>query len=222
MRHQRRYRKLGRDSAHRRSMLRNLATGFFVRTQLVTTVSRAKEIQPIIEKLITQALKANKGNFRARRKVMEYLHPCPSPFVLFKTLEGMDVEHQGGRTRITRMGHRRAGDGAEMAVLTLVDHQAERQARQAPALSGVDSLKAPSQFTDRSAQANPASSSPVDITIDAVEETDSTSQVDGSVEASTSPSDIDNTAANSEVTHNQQADDSKSEETDSDVTAPKS
>ena len=118
MRHVRRYRKLGREGSHRRSMLRNLATSFFTHGRIVTTLHRAKAAQPIVEKLITQSLKAHSGHLGARRKVMNYLHNTKTPLKFFQDLSTFDPQrHTGGLTRVVRLGELRKGDGAVMAVL---------------------------------------------------------------------------------------------------------
>lgn len=117
MRHVRRYRKLGRDTPHRRSMLRNLATSFFIHGRIVTTLHRAKELQPIVEKLITQSLKAHRGDLGARRKVMNYLHGTSTPLKFFQSLASYKGEHKGGLTRVVRLTELRKGDSATLAVL---------------------------------------------------------------------------------------------------------
>ena len=118
MKHVHRYRKLGRDTAHRRSMLRNLATSFFIHGRITTTWHRAKEAQPIVEKLITQSLKAHRQkHLGARRKVMNYLHPTKASLDFFHKLASFEGEHTGGLTRVVRLGELRKGDGAVMAVL---------------------------------------------------------------------------------------------------------
>lgn len=118
MRHVRRYRKLGREGSHRRSMLRNLATSFFTHGRIVTTLHRAKATQPIVEKLITQSLKAHSGHLGARRKVMNYLHNTKTPLKFFQDLSAFNPQHHtGGLTRVVRLGELRKGDGAVMAVL---------------------------------------------------------------------------------------------------------
>ncbi|MCY4380213.1 MAG: bL17 family ribosomal protein [Proteobacteria bacterium] len=117
MRHVKRYGKLGRNSAHRRSMLRGLATNFFIHGYIQTTVSRAKEVQPIVEKLITYAIKSHQNDLKAYRKWREYLHQSQDEFMVYHYLKNSTVAHEGGRTSIKKLGVTRMGDGAPLALL---------------------------------------------------------------------------------------------------------
>ena len=120
MRHVKRYRKLGRDTAHRRSMLRNLTTSFFVHGFVKTTITRAKEVKPIVEKCITYAIKAHAGDLKAYRKLFQYLHKTPEPLRVYGYLGQYKQKHQGGMTSLKKLALRRMGDGAPMACLCLL------------------------------------------------------------------------------------------------------
>lgn len=120
MRHVKRYAKLGRSSAHRRSMLRNLTTQFFIHGYIKTTVSRAKAVQPIIERCITHAIKAHQGNLNSYRKFHEYLHNTITHLKVYHYLADHGEDHQGGRTSLKKLGVLRMGDGAPMALLHLI------------------------------------------------------------------------------------------------------
>ena len=110
------YKKLGRDSAHRRSMLRNLVTDLFREGRITTTDMRAKEAGRQAEKLITIA---KKGDLHARRQVLAYLFDEDVVSKLFDEIAPGYADRNGGYTRILKLGPRQ-GDNAETAYLELV------------------------------------------------------------------------------------------------------
>lgn len=117
MRHQNGYRKLGRESSHRRALLRNLATSFLEHGRIKTTVPKAKEVRSIIEKLITRG---KKGDLHSRRIVESYVFKSDAAKKVFTEYAERFKERPGGYTRIVKLGAR-FGDGAEMCNLELVD-----------------------------------------------------------------------------------------------------
>lgn len=110
------YRKLGRPTAHRQSMLRNLTTDLFREGRIQTTENRAKEVKRETEKLITMAKTDNLAN---RRRAMAYLYDETVVNNLFETIAPKYEDRQGGYTRILKLGPRR-GDAAEVVFLELV------------------------------------------------------------------------------------------------------
>ena len=112
------YRKLGRDSAHRKSMLRNLVTDLFREGRITTTEMRAKEAGRQAEKLITVA-KRGGDDLHARRQVLEYVFDEDVVTKLFDEIAPGYEERQGGYTRILKLGPRQ-GDNAEVVYLELV------------------------------------------------------------------------------------------------------
>ena len=110
------YRKLGRPSAHRKSMLRNLVTDLFREGRIQTTDCRAKEARREAEKLITLA---KRGDLHARRQVLSYLFDETVVTKLFEEIAPKYADRNGGYTRIVKIGPRR-GDAAEMAIIELV------------------------------------------------------------------------------------------------------
>ncbi len=110
------YKKLGRDSAHRRSMLRNLVTDLFREGRITTTDMRAKEAGRQAEKLITIA---KKGDLHARRQVLAYLFDEDVVSKLFDEIAPGYADRNGGYTRILKLGPRQ-GDNAETVYLELV------------------------------------------------------------------------------------------------------
>ncbi|GAW63941.1 50S ribosomal protein L17P [Ligilactobacillus acidipiscis DSM 15836] len=125
------YRKLGRDSAHRKAMLRNLTTDVIVNGKVVTTEPRAKEARKFVEKMITLG---KKGDLAARRRAAAFMMDVVADVKededkvviqtvlqkLFDEVAPRYAERNGGYTRILKMDQRR-GDAAQMVVLELVD-----------------------------------------------------------------------------------------------------
>ena len=110
------YRKLGRETAHRNLMLRNLVTSLLREGRIETTVTRAKETRRMAEKMITLA---KRGDLHARRQVLAYVIDETVVSDLFENIEPKYAERNGGYTRIIKKGPRR-GDAAEMAFIELV------------------------------------------------------------------------------------------------------
>ena len=114
------YRKLGRPSAHRKSMMRNLVTDLLREGRIQTTEMRAKEAKREAEKLITLAKNTTEDtNVKNRRQAMEYIFDESVVTKLFEEIGPKYVDRQGGYTRILKLGPRR-GDAAEVVFLELV------------------------------------------------------------------------------------------------------
>lgn len=109
-------RKLGKTTDQRRAMLRQQVTDFLDKGNMETTITRAKEIAPLAEKMITLG---KKDTLASRRQAMSFITREDVMTKVFKELAPRYTERNGGYTRITRIGVRR-GDAAEMAVLELV------------------------------------------------------------------------------------------------------
>ena len=110
------YRKLGRTSAHRKAMLRNLVTDLFSEGRITKSDTRAKEARREAEKLITLA---KRGDLHARRQVLAYVYDEDVVAKLFDVIAPKYAERNGGYTRILKLGPRR-GDAAEVVFLELV------------------------------------------------------------------------------------------------------
>ena len=110
------YNKLGRDSAHRKSMLRNLVTDLLREGRITTTEDRAKEARRQAEKMITLA---KRGDLHARRQVLSYVYDETVVTKLFDEIAPKYEDRQGGYTRILKLGPRR-GDNAEQVFVELV------------------------------------------------------------------------------------------------------
>jgi ribosomal protein L17 len=110
------YKKLGRNSAHRKSMLRNLVTDLFREGRITTTLDRAKEAGREAEKLVTLA---KRGDLHARRQVLAYVFDEDVVTKLFDEIAPEYAERNGGYTRVLKLGSRQ-GDNAEVVYLELV------------------------------------------------------------------------------------------------------
>ena len=109
-------RKLGKTSTQRKAMLRQQVTDLLENGKMETTFYRAKEVQPVVEKMITLG---KKGNLAAYRRAMGYITKEDVAKKLFDEIAPKYADRNGGYTRVTRTGPRR-GDAAEMAVIELV------------------------------------------------------------------------------------------------------
>ncbi len=118
MRHQRHKYKLGVSPSHRKSMVRNLAVEVIDHGMIKTTKTRAKAIQPVVEKLITLAKVDSVAN---RRLAFKKLNNKDAVQKLFSDVAPKFKERNGGYTRIMRMSDNRLGDNSQMAYIALVD-----------------------------------------------------------------------------------------------------
>jgi large subunit ribosomal protein L17 len=124
MRHGKTLRKLSRNASHRRALLRNLATSFIKHERFETTIQKAKELRPVVEKLITLG---KNDTLVARRQAYSYLTSKAVVHKLFADVGPRCKERKGGYTRIVRTRVRH-GDAAELAVIELVDRAAQEAA----------------------------------------------------------------------------------------------
>jgi large subunit ribosomal protein L17 len=108
--------RLGGGPSQEKAMMANLAGSLFWEEKVTTTITRAKSVRPLAEKLIT---KARKGDLHARREVLKVIEDTEIVTKLFDDIAPRYTERPGGYTRIVRVGPRR-GDNAEMAVIELV------------------------------------------------------------------------------------------------------
>ena len=132
MRHRQSGKRLGRNTSHRKAMLRNMVTSFFEHDKISTTDARAKELRPMAEKLITLA---KRGDLHARRLAASQMKQDAAVKKLFETLGERYKGRQGGYTRVLKAGFR-YGDMSPMAIIELVDRD--------PDAKGQDSGPVPS------------------------------------------------------------------------------
>ena len=117
MRHRIAGRKLGVSSSHRVALFRNMAVALIKHEQITTTLPKAKELRPVVEKLITLA---KRGDLHARRQAYASLRDDTIVRKLFSTIADRYKTRHGGYTRVLRAGVR-YGDAASMAIIELVD-----------------------------------------------------------------------------------------------------
>jgi large subunit ribosomal protein L17 len=117
MRHRKAGRKLGRNASHRLALMRNLTRALVEHERIITTVEKAKELRPFIEKLITLA---KKGTLHARRLVIARLQDNEAVAKLFKDIGPRFATRPGGYTRIIKRHERRLGDGGRTAFIELL------------------------------------------------------------------------------------------------------
>lgn len=117
MRHGKSLRKFSRTWSHRKALLRNLATSFFKHERFETTVEKAKELRPVVEKLITLG---RNDTVAARRQAYGYLMDKSVVHKLFTDISPRCASRNGGYTRVVRT-RVRPGDAAELAIIELVD-----------------------------------------------------------------------------------------------------
>lgn len=128
MRHGMVNRKLGRTSAHRNALFRNQLASLIDKERIITTLPKAKELRPQIEKLITLG---RNDSVHARRQAGRIIADDTLVAKLFGTLGPRFAERPGGYTRIVKLGPRR-GDAAEMAILELVGFELKTETAAAP------------------------------------------------------------------------------------------
>ena len=117
MRHNKAINHLGRKSGHRKALLANMATSLILNKRIQTTVAKAKALQVYIEPLIT---KSKDDSTHSRRVVFSYLKNKEAVAELFRTVAPKIADRPGGYTRVLKTGFRQ-GDGADMALIELVD-----------------------------------------------------------------------------------------------------
>ncbi|MFN8239823.1 MAG: 50S ribosomal protein L17 [Bacteroidales bacterium] len=117
MRHQRVVNHLGRTSAHRKSMIANLATSLIMHKRITTTTAKARALRTFVEPLIT---KSKDDSTHSRRTVFSYLQDKEAVAELFREVSPKVADRPGGYTRILKTGNR-LGDNAEMCIIELVD-----------------------------------------------------------------------------------------------------
>jgi large subunit ribosomal protein L17 len=117
MRHGKAHRKLNRTAEHRRAMFANMAAALIKHEQITTTLPKAKDLRPIVEKLVTLG---KRGGLHARRQAMAEMRDLAMVRKLFDVLGPRYQERQGGYTRVIKAGFR-YGDSAPVAVIEFVD-----------------------------------------------------------------------------------------------------
>jgi large subunit ribosomal protein L17 len=121
MYHRKSYRRFGRSSEHRQAMFANLAASLIKHEQIITTLPKAKDLRPVVEKLVTLG---KRGDLHARRQAMAKLGDADMVKKLIDVLGPRYKERHGGYTRILKAGYR-YGDAAPVAVIEFVDRDVD-------------------------------------------------------------------------------------------------
>jgi large subunit ribosomal protein L17 len=121
MRHGKVHRKLNKKPAHRRAMFANMCASLIKHEQIMTTLPKAKELRPVVEKLVTLG---KKGGLHARRQAISEIRDVAMVKKLFEVLAPRYKERHGGYTRIMKAGFR-YGDNAPRAVIEFVDRDVD-------------------------------------------------------------------------------------------------
>ncbi|NIQ96614.1 MAG: 50S ribosomal protein L17 [Desulfuromonadales bacterium] len=144
MRHNKAGRRLGRNSSHRKAMLRNMVTSLLNHERITTTDARAKELRKLAEKMITLG---KRGDLHARRQAMQVIREKAVVAKLFERIAPRYQERPGGYTRIIKLSHRH-GDNAPLSLIELVEEEfTPRPKKKAP----VEEPKAKPQEADEAA-----------------------------------------------------------------------
>ena len=151
MRHNKAINHLGRKSGHRKAMLANMATSLILHKRIQTTVAKAKALKVYVEPLIT---KSKEDTTHSRRVVFSYLKNKEAVTELFRTVAPKIADRPGGYTRVLKTGFRQ-GDGADMALIELVDFN-EAALASAPKAA----QKATRRSSKKAVEAAPAAEAP--------------------------------------------------------------
>jgi large subunit ribosomal protein L17 len=138
MRHRVKGKKLGRDTAHRRALLRNLVTSFLDKERIRTSLAKAKAARPLAEKMITLA---KRDTLNSRRRATRFIFRKEVVRKLFSELGPRFSERPGGYTRIVKIGPRQ-GDGADMAILELIGTEFKKKEKKKPLKEKLKEAKA--------------------------------------------------------------------------------
>ena len=141
MRHGKVYRKFNRTAEHRRAMFANMAAALIKHEQIVTTLPKAKDLRPIVEKLVTLG---KRGDLHARRQAIAEMRDVAMVKKLFDVLGPRYKDRNGGYTRVIKAGYR-YGDSAAVAVIEFVDRD--------EAAKGLDSGPTPEKRAEAAASA---------------------------------------------------------------------
>ncbi len=117
MKHNINYRKLNRTSSHRKALLMNMSNALIKHEQIITTLPKAKELRPFVEKIVTLG---KKGDLESKRKTIAILQDKKMTKKIFDTFAERYKDRKGGYTRIVKIG-KRFGDNADKAVIEFVD-----------------------------------------------------------------------------------------------------
>ncbi|HEY2033598.1 MAG TPA: 50S ribosomal protein L17 [Rhizomicrobium sp.] len=140
MRHRNQGRKLGRTASHRKAMFVNMAAALIKHEQITTTLPKAKELRPVVEKLVTLS-RRGATNLHARRQLIAQVGDEVQVQKLFDVIGPRYAKRPGGYTRVLKAGFRH-GDNAEMAVIEFVDRDVDAKGQDSGPVMGADADEA--------------------------------------------------------------------------------
>lgn len=149
MRHGKTHRKLNRTAEHRKAMFANMSAALITHEQVTTTLPKAKELRPIVEKLVTVA---KKGDLHARRRAASQIRDLPAVKKLFDVIGPRYKARNGGYLRIVKAGFR-YGDNAPVAVIEFVDRDVEAKGKEDRARHEAFKASQPKQEAEAEASA---------------------------------------------------------------------
>lgn len=141
MRHSNTGRKFGRHSSHRKALFANLAASLIVHEQIVTTLPKAKDLRPIVERLVTLG---KKGGLHARRQAISEIRDVAAVQKLFTVIGPRYADRAGGYTRVLKAGFR-YGDGGAVGVIEFVDRDIEAKGAEDRARHAAEEASAPAE-----------------------------------------------------------------------------
>ncbi|HSC61893.1 MAG TPA: 50S ribosomal protein L17 [Rhizomicrobium sp.] len=136
MRHRNQGRKLNRTASHRKAMFVNMAAALIKHEQITTTLPKAKELRPVVEKLVTLS-RRGAANLHARRQLIAQVGDEKQVAKLFEVIGPRYAKRPGGYTRVLKAGFRH-GDNAEMAVIEFVDRDVDAKGQDSGPVMGSD------------------------------------------------------------------------------------
>jgi large subunit ribosomal protein L17 len=136
MRHRNQGRKLGRTSSHRTAMFANMAASLIKHEQIKTTLPKAKELRPVVEKLVTLSRRGG-SDLHARRQALAQIKDETQVKKLFDVIGPRYASRPGGYTRVLKAGFRH-GDNAEMAFIEFIDRDEEAKGKDSGPVAGAD------------------------------------------------------------------------------------
>ncbi|NOY14063.1 MAG: 50S ribosomal protein L17 [Deltaproteobacteria bacterium] len=139
MRHNKTGRRLGRKPDHRQHMMRNMVTSFFEYEKLTTTVTRAKELRKLVDKMISLG---KRGDLHARRQALQVIRDPKVVGKLFEMIAPRYQERPGGYTRIIKLENRQ-GDNAPMSIIELVEEEFTPKTKNAAPVAAAESVVEP-------------------------------------------------------------------------------
>jgi large subunit ribosomal protein L17 len=181
--------RMGGSAAHQRHLLSNLATALFEHGKITTTEARARRLRPYAERLITFA---KRGDLSARRQVLTVVTDKSVVHTLFTEIGPQFATREGGYTRITKIGPRK-GDNAPLAVIELIQEEAEAKPRRRRARRSQPAARPAASAAAPEAAEAPADEADADVTAEAPE-ADATAEGTGAESADAESADAEDAA----------------------------